>query len=770
MLKRSMLILSFLLALCGMHLFADAYWYVGPDMGAYDDFNNWNGGVVPGADDLAGVNNGSGIGPLIDFGVSVECLDFNLGQSSSGTDSRLYIDGGTLTVNRTLYTGRLDSAAKGTIILNDPNSLLDASGGQSFVIGRQGTGILDITGGTVKAKWTRVGLDSANVDQGGSGSIYLNDANSLFQTSLLFMNDEGPDRALIDISGGTLVLDAYNYGPEVEDWAANGQITAYGGDPLASLNIEWMDYDGNGDGETVVTAYRPEVADCYGSGTAWYVGPDQGLWIDGSNWNLGGFMPCEQTNAGVNTAGTGPKVTTGMDVSCLDFNLGQFDDGSDSRLYLEGGTLTVNRNFYAARLGSLAQGTVYVSGENTLLDQAENNSFVIGRTGTGTVIMDGGRVNAYWVRLGLDAANTDQGGNGTIIINDGVFYCFHIFMNSDPAKAYIDLSNGTLVIDGYYYGPEIESWIADGRFTAFGVNPNNDPLVDITISWMDYDGNDGGDMETVVTATKIDCLSDWSLADIEGDCDVDLDDLALMTSEWTDYGVYQTLYDVDFGSEPNILASGLFVDRDPGTSEYNFTDTPGMLHFTQPTIFDATDAYYYIDNAHVEFSAKADDTTGIALWHEFLITAEQRFVSWIRVMKDSSDPTKQVVEFLKGSVDWGVFGTQGAQDAVYVYGFSADDVLTMTGDYTVDKKANTVTLDWQVTDGVTTQSGTNVSFSPLAGGAGTPWALTLWGPGTGYYDHLTYELLFAPEYDLDGDDDVDFQDFAEFAKDWYTLP
>ncbi len=756
------LFLVFTLSLSGA-----TYWYIGPDMGDYDEPTNWNGSVVPGSTDVAGVNNADGKGPVLSAGMSEECLDFNVGQLNTGSDSKLYFDGGILAVDRNFYAGRIDAAAKGTVVMTDPNSLLDVTGSGSLIIGQAGTGILEITSGTVKANLTDVGLDAAETDQGGSGEIHLNDPNSIFHTDRLFMNPAGPSRAKIDLAGGVLVIDAYYHETEVLDWIANGQITAYGGNPLASITIEWIDYDGTdgGDMETVVTAELLEVADCHGAGTAWYVGAGVGYWFDGSVWNLGGTMPCAQTNAGSNRDdGSGPEVPVGFAAECLTFTAGANAGGADSTLTISGGTLDVGNHLYIGKAG--ATGTVTLTGDTSELNSGINILLGEGAGGTGNLIVDGGMVDTKYLRLAKNIANVDTTGNVHMELKGGEVWCDNLLLHSAPApgQVTIDVTDGVLIVDLVDRIAELTALMNAGDLTAFGSNPNTDPLVSLTIEWKDYDGN--GDGETVVSATKLECVPGWSDADLDEDCDVDIDDLKIVAAEWADSRQLETLWDIDFSSD--VITDGLFTDRDPGTSQYNYTDVAGMLHYTQPTVFDGVDNYYFIDDAHVVFSAKADDTDGIALWHEFLSDSTQRFVSWIRVMKDASDPTKQVVEFLKGSVDWGVIGTQGAQDAVYVYGFSADDVLTITGDYTVDEGANTVTLDWEVTDGVTTQSGSNVVFAPLSAALSGPWTITLWGPGTGYFDQLTYDLYVSPAYDLTGDNAVDFADFEVIASDWAT--
>ena len=246
-----------------------------------------------------------------------------------------------------------------------------------------------------------------------------------------------------------------------------------------------------------------------------------------------------------------------------------------------------------------------------------------------------------------------------------------------------------------------------------------------------------------------------------------LEELQTLAVEWLQTSsAYATLWDLDFSSD--IIASGEFTDRDSSTSEYNYTDTAGMLHVTAPSIFDSVDKYYLESDTIVTLSATADDTTGVAIWQDYLVNDSQWFVCWIRVMVDASDSTKQVVEFLKGAVDWGTFDTQGNQEAVYVYDFPAGSVLTATGTYSVDKAANTVSFDWEVTDGMTSQSGSDVACEPLGHGGNTPWGVTLWARGTGYYDDFSYQRFETIELlsDFNDDGEVDLEDLARIASSW----
>ncbi|AQQ70049.1 hypothetical protein SMSP2_00386 [Limihaloglobus sulfuriphilus] len=739
-------------------------WYVAAgDRGGWDDGASWNlGGLVPCEQTTAGINT-AGKGPLVSAGMAMSCMDLIVGQTDIATDSRLYVEGGgTLAIGRSVYLGRLNAAAVGTVTVDGADSVIDQSAGTNFVVGNQGTGNLIINDGTVKAKYLRVGLDGANADQGGSGYITVMDG--VLEAFHIYMNENDPADAVIDLHEGTIVIDAYYYFGDVDRWMENGQFILYGGDPEATVNIEWMDWDGNDDGdmETVITASLNSTGpgyECAPAGTAWFIGPDRGEYTDPANWNQSGKVPCEETDAGVNVSDTAILVTTGMDVDCRDLNICQFDV-TNAGLYVEGGgVLEVNRNAYVARLRNGGTGFINVTGEGSRLSQLNPASFAVGAWGDAGILIDqGGRIDAHWLRVGIDAANTDNGGSGSIIIRDGVLKTFLIYFNEDPSKGVIDLHEGTLIISAYDKRADVQSWFESGHLIAYGGNP----LAKINAEWADWDND--GTSETVVTATLLDCPLDWSDYDFNGDCIVDWSDMETIIPEWTMQAGPKVVYDFDFSSD--VIASGDFTYRSSGTSEYNFTDEAGMLHFTQPTIFDSVDAYYMVDDADIVFAAKADDEAGVALWQDFLMDTNQRFVSWIRVMKDASDPTKQVVEFLKGVPDWGVFATQGAQDAVYVYDFPADAVLTISAYYHVDQAANTVTLDWEVTDGTTTQSGSGVSFSPLASGGPSYHGITLYGPGTGYYDQLTYELSLVPMTDLTGDDSVDFADFSLIGSAW----
>jgi hypothetical protein len=196
-----------------------------------------------------------------------------------------------------------------------------------------------------------------------------------------------------------------------------------------------------------------------------------------------------------------------------------------------------------------------------------------------------------------------------------------------------------------------------------------------------------------------------------------------------------------------------------------------MMHVTAASTFDSVDqSNQFNDDVNVVLKAKADDASGVALWQDLTTDGLNRYVCWIRVMVDT-DPNysdNQIVEFLKGNPNWGAFATQGAQEAVYVKGFPADTVLTMTANYTVDWVNDTVSFDWEVTDGVITQSGTDVVCATTI--TGPIPQITLWAPGAGYFDDLNYELYSHPANDLTGDFKIDLLDFEILASDWLPVP
>ena len=792
--KTKVMWLGCLMGVLLVSLAQGATWYGTGVQGDWFDPGNWNAGVP-----ATGIDGGANLpdqqGPLIGLGGAGVIRDLQIGVNDQGTDAWLYMGGGDLTIERNTYIGRSHADAKGTIWVYDSNSLVDASAANSFVIGDFGSGNVIIDAGKIAAKWTRLGQSAGNVDDGGTGSITLTSGE--FYTDQIFVNDN-PDyddpndpnlitgySASIDISGdGMLVMDAYDYGPAVHEWVTKGILTASSTDPNVGAYIisEWVDYDApvdpndpndGGDGETVVTAVLADGCTTAGA-TAWMVGPDRSHWADSSAWNQGGAIPCADSTAGANVSnGNGVLINGGYDAACLDLMVGHTAGGTDSKLYLENGSLTVNRTFYMGRLDPNSMGTVMMSG-GTL--SVPNNHFYIGAVGTGNFIMDGGIVDTLkWFKIGLSGGNqgTDSGGVGYLELNGGEFHLpSSVYLNSDPTQATINITNGKLILAGNKT-TAVANWVGAKNIVAF----DDDPLGSIKSDYFDYDGD--GVSETVVWAELLSCEPGWSQVDFDEDCDVDLDDLMVIIAEWLDERHAVTWWDEDFsdadhiGDDPANPGSGeVFVDRSGGSATYNFTDVPGMMHVTAASTFDSVDkSNVYDDDVNVVLKAKADDASGVALWQDLTTDGLSRYICWIRVMEDVSDPNhagKQVVELLKGNVVWGDIGTQGLQDAVYVRGFDPNEVVTVTVNYTIDTVADTVTFDYEVTDGTLTKSDTDIPCATTQ--AGFAPQITLWAPGTGFYDDLNYEIHISPENDLTGDLKIDLLDFGILASDWLPVP
>ena len=413
-------------------------------------------------------------------------------------------------------------------------------------------------------------------------------------------------------------------------------------------------------------------------GATSYTGGVQGDWFDSGNWDAG--VPMTGVDGGCGLAdGRGPLINGGAGV-IRDFKIGTSATGTDSKLYLENGSLTVER---VIEMGSAAnsKGTIQMS-DGTL--SVPNNHMRIGPYGTGKFIMDGGIVDTVlWFKIGLagGSGGTDEGGSGYLELNGGEFHTSSIWLNTDPDQATINITNGKLILSGNRT-TAVANWITAENIVAF----DGDPL---GIVRYEYDGS-----ETVVWAEMLDCLPGWSQVDFDEDCDVDLDDLSVVLDEWLDARGPSTPWDVDFSTDI-VDANEFYLNPDQRyeDTEYNLTDEPGMMHITtSPSEFNSVDwSNVFNDDVNILLKAKAEDSWGVALWHDLTTDHEsdKRYVCFIRIMLDP-DLNYQVVELMKGTVNWTIFNeedtsgnqaNQYGQEAVYITGLAPNSIVTVTVNY-----------------------------------------------------------------------------------------
>jgi len=258
-------------------------WDAGGDGESWDDGDNWSDNTKPGVGDYAQL--GAGGEALVDSTMTESCNRVYV--ALSGASGTLNITGGSLST-----TGATDyifigytSTATGTVNMSGGT----LSGGDQIFCGMYGPGVFNMTGGSVSSADKTVIGRTANVTgtwnmsggtltttshlyvgESGTGTLNLVGGTITATTDLYIGVHSGSSgtinldggtinardlymysgRSTMDVTGGTLVLDGDDEST-VQGYIDNGYITAYGGDPAATLNL---DYNVTTAGKTTLTA------------------------------------------------------------------------------------------------------------------------------------------------------------------------------------------------------------------------------------------------------------------------------------------------------------------------------------------------------------------------------------------------------------------------------------------------------------------------------------------------------------------------------------
>jgi hypothetical protein len=214
----------------------------------WNNAQNWSLGYVPYAD--SGGNQVKAIFSNYNtFGCAVidsttspaaEAYQMSIGSITSGGGGRLIINnGGVLNITQFIYIGQSTTYT----------GLLTMGGGtincQDLYVGQTGVGTLTISAGTINASGTFSIADSGS---SANGTVNLN--GGTINAHDFYMKRSGSGTALMDITGGTLIVDG-NECDRINGYITNGWITAYGsaGTVVVSYN--------SGTIKTTVTGYLP---------------------------------------------------------------------------------------------------------------------------------------------------------------------------------------------------------------------------------------------------------------------------------------------------------------------------------------------------------------------------------------------------------------------------------------------------------------------------------------------------------------------------------
>lgn len=217
----------------------------------------------------------------------------------------------------------------------------------------------------------------------------------------------------------------------------------------------------------IVASHANATTDyCYW--TAW--GAASSDWTNGGNWysavtNSMMTSPPDSDDAITIEVGAAynPVLTTGQTVEGWFTRVGSTNKAGEALLTIAGGTLDlttgVNGPFV---LGShVAGGNGKLVMTSGLLD-AGNIS--VGDVANGIIEITGGTIHSTYQ---MDLAYQNHGGQGTVHLDGGAIV---VENHLNIYTGTIDITEGTLAIGGFGANEvdTLESWIADGKITAYG--------------------------------------------------------------------------------------------------------------------------------------------------------------------------------------------------------------------------------------------------------------------------------------------------------------
>ena len=227
---------------------------------------NWNPNGVPDINTVISIDTAVP-GPIINSPTAATGFQIRVGATGGAS---LTMNGGTFNAGEWLMIGPEATGRPGTLTMNGGTISLGCTtaGNGHLWLGHISSGTLTINGGTINVPG-KFGLGFS----GGSGAAYL-DGGTITAGSFSITSS-----CSIDITGGTLIISG-NQTTIIKTYIANGWITAYGGNPRASLNL---DYNISNAGKTTLTAALPDLS------KAWNPNP-AGTWPQASaalTWSSG---------------------------------------------------------------------------------------------------------------------------------------------------------------------------------------------------------------------------------------------------------------------------------------------------------------------------------------------------------------------------------------------------------------------------------------------------------------------------------------------------
>jgi len=430
---------------------------------------NWSTDVsAPGIGETATFNGAGGGNTTIGLGggVSVGSLVFDtpsaaaytIGAGAAGAQALSLDNAGAITVNAGVTNAQifnanlaLNSAASATTtITNNGSGLLTLAGTVNANVAN-GNGLLTVAGSgntVISGAITKTGAGSNALLKTGSGTLTLSNGSVWSGTGASSGGFSGPliaREGTLLLAGGTHTVNG--------ELVIGGVVTNGGAGQNAKVQVDsgalnvttWLSV-GRGNG---VGGVSSDLV-LNNSATVSTVNLSAGF-------NAGSALNLPKGSITLNNSSTlnVTSTATGNSTSAATFVIGEYA-GSDF-------TLTVNNNAVVNRN----------SGNIALTNQGQG-AIQIGRDGKGTVIMNGGTINAASTDVGRGVSNVSTQ-NGTLTINTGATYNnegdFRIgFAGSSTGGGTVNLNGGTLNI-----GSTNARWMLIGcwDFSQSTVNINN---------------------------------------------------------------------------------------------------------------------------------------------------------------------------------------------------------------------------------------------------------------------------------------------------------
>ena len=620
-------------------------------VGFWDDPGNWIGGKEPTIDDQARLYQ-SGATAIVDdlFPNEKVCDQVRIGWGTDHRDIALLVAGGTFRCQNQLRVGlrgakncklQVDS---GHVITNSIRSARDRQATASFIING---GIVDVASSMELSELSSSGgavlimnggvlnVDALDTGQGAPVTITLNggavNAGSLDLTSA----------ALLEINDGTLIVNG-DIRDQVSLWAAQGQITGFG-IPAERGSVQ-ANYDSEQD-KTTITADASKVD----LNKAWNYSPV------GENAPLDTLLTW---SAGDATAATqGHDVYLGQDLNAVandttESTLGTYRGRQDGTTYAIPFELILGQTYYwridqiNSSTGEIHQGdvlsftvqpSVLTEGFDTYPLWSEPDwdahlnvwqqsggaeSYIVdapaveGNSLEVTCKPDAGDaaltlpLNADWNRYGIRALNFMFRGDSSLSE-------LKVTLGDGTNSATVSIMDENILHLGAWRAVDIDL----GQFVGVDLSQLKQLSLAVAYNeaaWINYD---------LIRVYPQRCIAEFGpTGDLNGDCMVDAEDLALLTADWLKSGYEVTAaepvkaalvhHDMDQESGTMVtdamgLSDGILLVDDGAPSETEQWDPTGGVNGSGCLTFNG---HLYMDLDAPTVFATVDKRITVSLW------------------------------------------------------------------------------------------------------------------------------------------------------------